>query len=426
MRILILTRNAWDDTNSIGNTVSNFFKDIPDTEYANIYFRSAKPNNSLCEKYYRVTEKDVLRNWLTPSKTGESFAFKAEINGNTAGDSGASSEKKIISFVHKYNIDSLNKLSDMIWDSKKWINGNLDSFIKSFDPDVAFTFVKALPQYFHTVRLLREKYNVPLLTLIADDEYTGYLRRGQKKQIERLRYIIEESAVVTGCSQEICGYYNTVFGCDAAPLYKGCDLSAPVKVKTNDPVSVVYAGNLLFGRLDIIRRVSAALESFSASGGKRVSFDIYSNTLLSEADIKANFGNSKCTRFLGGESYTVIKDRLAKADIVLHAESFEDDEIIKTRYSFSTKIIDYLQSGSVILAVGPGEIASVKYIKEIPGAFVIDDPESINSMLPILLNDSDDFPDRAAKTREFARKYHDSKALSGELNKLLKKIASGG
>lgn len=426
MRILILTRNAWDDTNSIGNTVSNFFKDIPDTEYANIYFRSAKPNNSLCEKYYRVTEKDVLRNWLTPSKTGESFAFKAEINGNTAGDSGASSEKKIISFVHKYNIDSLNKLSDMIWDSKKWINGNLDSFIRSFDPDVAFTFVKALPQYYHTVRLLREKYHVPLLTWIADDEYTGYLSRGKNKQIERLRYIIEESASVTGCSREVCEYYNTVFGCAAVPLYKGCVLTTPVKDKPNDPVSVVYAGNLLFGRLDTIRRVSDAVESFSASGEKRVSFDIYSNTLLPEADIKANFGNNKCTRFLGSESYSVIKERLSKANIVLFAESFDKDEILKTRYSFSTKIIDYLQSGSVILAVGPAEISSVKYIKEIPGAFVIDDPGSIKSLLPVLLNDSDHFPDRAAKTRDFARKYHDSKALSGELNKLLKKTACGG
>ena len=57
---------------------------------------------------------------------------------------------------------------------------------------------------------------------------------------------------------------------------------------------------------------------------------------------------------------------------------------------------------------------------------MIDDPGSIKSLLPVLLNDSDHFPDRAAKTRDFARKYHDSKALSGELNKLLKKTACGG
>ena len=423
MRILILTRNAWNDTNSIGNTVSNFFGDIPDAEYANIYFRSAKPDNRLCEKYYRVTEKDVMRNWFSQRKIGKAFTFKV---GSSVSTAGAANEKKIISLVHKYNLGFLNRLSDKIWDSRKWINRNLDSFIKSFNPDVMFTFVKAAPQYYQTVRLLREKYKIPLLTWIADDEYTGYLRSGRHKQIERLRYIIEESAAVTGCSREICDYYNTVFGCSAVPLYKGCDLSVPVKGKTNNPVSVVYAGNLLFGRLDTIRRVSDAIESFSKSAEKRVLFDIYSNTLLPETDIKEYFGRNKCTRFLGGESYTVIKERLSQADIVLHAESFDDSEIIKTRYSFSTKIIDYLQSGSVILAVGPGEISSVKYIGEIPGAFVIDNLESINSMLPVLLKDSDNFTDRAAKTREFAREHHDSKALSGDLNELLKKIATVG
>ena len=54
---------------------------------------------------------------------------------------------------------------------------------------------------------------------------------------------------------------------------------------------------------------------------------------------------------------------------------------------------------------------------------MIDEPESIKDMLPLLLNDSDSFPDRAVKTREFARNYHDSKALSGELNELLNKIS---
>ena len=423
MRILVITRNAWDDTNSIGNTISNFFKDIPNAEFANIYFRAAKPNNELCEKYFRVTEREVLRNWLTPSRNGRAFEYKNDSGESPVGSASAKSEKKIIVLAHKYHLRSLNKLSDRIWDSKKWINNNLDAFIQDFAPDLVFSFVKAAPQYYQTIRYLRERYQIPLLAWIADDEYSGYLKSSQDKFIDRLRYILEQATAVKGCSQEICDYYNSVFGCAATPLYKGCDLSFPVHDKVNDPISIVYAGNLLVGRLDIIREISDELENYVNSGGKRVSFDIYSNTLLSETDITEYFGNNKCTRFLGSESYAVIKERLSKADIVLHAESFNDDEILKTRYSFSTKIIDYLQSGSVILAVGPGDISSIKYIKGIPGAFVIDEPESIKDMLPLLLNDSDSFPDRAVKTREFARKNHDSKALSGELNELLKKIS---
>jgi len=424
MRILVITRHAWDDTNSIGNTISNFFKDIPDAEFANIYFRAAKPGNGLCEKYFRVTEKDVFRNWFSPSKNGKSFEYKAGSGGSPAVSSSASSEKKIISLIHKYNLQSLNKLSDRIWDSKKWLNGNLDAFIQSFAPDLVFSFVKAAPQYYQTIRYLREKYQIPLLAWIADDEYTGYLKTSQEKYIERLRYILEQATAVKGCSQEICDYYNSVFGCGATPLYKGCDLSFPVNEKASDPISIVYAGNLLVGRLDIIREISDELENYVTSGGKRVSFDIYSNTPMSDADIAACFGRNRCTAFKGNESYDVIKERLSKADIVLLAESFDENEIIKTRYSFSTKIIDYMQSGSVILAVGPGEISSIKYTRKIPGAFVIDDIGLIKESLPVLLNDAEHFGERAAKTHEFARQFHDSKTLTEDLNQLLKSIAS--
>ena len=150
MRILVLTRNAWDDTNSIGNTVSNFFRDIPGAEFANLYFRSSMPNNRLCKRYFQVTEKHILRNWFSPSKIGRSFVLEAEPRGKAPG---RSNEKKIISLIHKYNLRSVVRLSDYLWDSRRWINRNLDDFIESFAPDLVFSFVKAEPQYYQTIPL---------------------------------------------------------------------------------------------------------------------------------------------------------------------------------------------------------------------------------------------------------------------------------
>ena len=425
MRILVLTRNAWDDTNSIGNTVSNFFRDIPDAEFANLYFRSSMPNNRLCRRYFRVTEKDVLRNWFSPDKIGRALVWDPDAEAEAPVQTSAAREKKLISLIHKYNLRSAEKVSDFLWDSRRWLNPKLDAFIEDFKPDVVFSFVKALPQYYQTIRYLRERYDLPLLTWIADDEYTGYLEWGQKKQIARLQMELENSAAVKGCSQEICDYYNSVFHCSATPLYKGCDLSAPVQKRKGDQISIVYAGNLLFGRLDVLRAFSDAVED-CAAGGKALSFDIYSGTPLTEAEIETCFGKNRCTAFRGREDYDVIKERLRKADIVLLAESFEPEEILKTRYSFSTKIIDYLQCGSVILAVGPECLASIRYLRNIPGTFVIDGLEAIGTQLPRLLEDAENFDRRAAETRAFARQHHDKKVLAAQLEQLLRTIASGG
>ena len=414
MKILIITRNAWDDTNAIGNTLSTFFGSMEEVEFANIYFRSSRPNNKLCKNYYQTSETEVLKKWFSPQKIGRRFVLAADKEIQTA--SAGKKEKTLIRFIQKYGVKPAYKISDRLWYSKKWINDNFKNFIESFSPDMVFSFVKSAPQYYLTIQYLRENYNIPLLSWIADDEYTGLLQNNSQKEIQNLKYILNESAVVKGCSEEICEYYNSIFDCNATPFYKGCDLSTPVKDTVGAPIEMVYAGNLLYGRLDIIGKIADAIE------GKNVSFKIYSNTALLSTEIQEYFGQKQCTKYMGKKEYEVIKQQLSCADIVVHVESFEDSQILKTRYSFSTKIIDYLQSGSVVLAIGPKEISSIKYIEKIPGTYVIDNLDHLQTDFDHLLSEASDFCHRAKKTREFAQQYHDGTVISKQLTETINRI----
>ena len=422
MKILVISRNPWDDTNSIGNTLSNFFGGVEDVEFAAIYFRSAKPNNKLCKKYYRTSEIEVARKWFKPNRIGKSFTLEG---GATVDRESGKNEKKLVRLIHKYGLKLAYKLSDHLWYSKKWINRNLDAFIEDFAPDLVVTFVKSAPQYYLTVKHLREKYNVPLFTWIADDEYTALKKKKAQREIDNLEYILKQSAQVTGCSTEICEYYNSIFGCEAKPLYKSCDLSTPVKESVNDPLTIVYAGNLLYGRLEIISRIAKEINKMAESG-VNVLFEVYSNTELSDQEMQNAFCNSEFTKYMGRRDYDYIKHRLSEADIVLHVESFEDEEILKTRYSFSTKIIDYLQSGSVILAVGPEQIASMRYISHIPGAKVINSLDCLESDLKSLLSDAPYFSRYASESREFAEQNHSCASAAEKMAKMFNEIVKGG
>lgn len=422
MKILVITRNAWDDTNAIGNTLSNFFTGIDDLEFAAVYFRSAEPNNELCETYYNASEIEILRNWFKPSKIGKSFQ---KTYGAVSQAQKNNREKKMVRLVQRYGIKLAYKISDFLWYSKKWINGNLDSFIEKFSPDIVVTFVKSAPQYYLTVKHLREKYDIPLFSWIADDEYTSLKKRKSHREIENLRYILNESAVVFGCSVELCEYYNLIFGCHATPLYKGCNLEKPLSIHTNDQIEIVYAGNLLYGRLEIISKISKALAEIN-SNGRKIAFEVYSNTALLDSEIQTHFGEDSFARYMGKKSYDFIKNRLSKADIVLHVESFEEDQIIKTKYSFSTKIIDYLQSGSVILAVGPNEVSSMKYIAKIPGTCVINNMSDLKSGLQKLFDDASNYKERIQQTRDFAERNHNYIQVSQQLKETFTKIAKKG
>ena len=422
MKILVITRNAWDDTNAIGNTISNFFDGIDNIEFANIYFRSSQPNNKVCKDYYRVTEKDILKNWFSPKKIGKSFTVDAALKKESSVS--AKNEKKIIRFIQKYGFKVAYRFSDYLWYSEKWINENLDNFIEKFSPDIIFSFVKSAPQYYLTVKHLREKFNIPLLSWVADDEYSELLKNGEQNKIKNLQYILKESSAIKGCSEEICDYYGNVFGCSMTPLYKGCDFNSSVKDSVGNPIKIVYAGNLLYGRLEIISKISDIIEKYS-SNIQSVSFDIYSNTSLMASEIQEKFGNKSFTHYKGRQDYNVIKEKLAKADIVLHVESFENDQILKTKYSFSTKIIDALQSGSVLLAVGPVEVASIRYIQKIPGAYVISNIETINDELECIFGESCEYVDRAKKIRRYAEEYHNGEENSKKTAETLKSVIGG-
>lgn len=419
MRVLVISRNAWDDANAIGNTLSNFFCGIDTLEFASVYFREADPDNVLCRQYYRVTEMEVIKKWLSPKKIGRSFVWERD-SCSKAASTAQKSEKNVIRFIRTHNVRLAYEISDRVWYSQKWLNQNFRDFIEEFCPDLMVTFVKSAPQYYLTVKFLRENYHIPLFSWIADDEYTALTQKKSKKNIRNLKYILSESVAVCGCSQEICDYYNTIFGCHATPLYKGCDLTEPIKKNDNRTLKIVYAGNLLYGRLEIIKKIAEYLEDYGLDGGK-VAFDIYSNTLLSHAE-QEYFRQKGFSKYNGRQDYLTVKQRLSEADIVLHVESFDAAYILQTKYSFSTKIIDCLQSGSVLLAVGPKELASISYANRIPGAYVIDDMNDLQSKLIKILNDKSALPERAMQIRSFAKSNHDASSNAERLKKLFETI----
>jgi hypothetical protein len=67
------------------------------------------------------------------------------------------------------------------------------------------------------------------------------------------------------------------------------------------------------------------------------------------------------------------------ADVLVHAEGFDEATRRYTRLSFSTKIAQYLAAGRCVFAYGPEELASVRYIRD-SGAGIAQTDESPNTL----------------------------------------------
>jgi hypothetical protein len=66
MKILIVSRTTWDDSNSFGNTFSNLFGGMKDVEIYNIACRNGVSNNAVAAEELQMTDKSVLKSILNP------------------------------------------------------------------------------------------------------------------------------------------------------------------------------------------------------------------------------------------------------------------------------------------------------------------------------------------------------------------------
>lgn len=66
MKILVISRTAWNKNNSFGNTYHNIFGNMKDVQLANIYLADGTPDNDnyYVTNYYQVSEKEILKSVL--------------------------------------------------------------------------------------------------------------------------------------------------------------------------------------------------------------------------------------------------------------------------------------------------------------------------------------------------------------------------
>lgn len=414
MNILVVGGGSWDDTTSLGNTFSNLFSGWGDVNFHNLYFRETAPNNSVCRDYFRITTKEILMKYLTRRKIGMAFQTTGECKKHE--DRNGAKEKKAISIIHRFGLNAIYELEDKLWYSRKWINEELDQFIDRVKPDIIFSFAAGNSYMWLPIEYIKMRTGAKLILLVADDLHTTYRLNNDRHHLRMrkdLDQLIGLADRIYGISEEMCAYYQKLYGIAATPLYKGCLFENQPMSQVHTPIKFVYAGNLLFGRLETLIALVDCLERLNA-GGMRVTLDIYSGTIITdEQEKKINRGFS--ARFHGEIAYQEVKQKMAEADVVLHVESFEEEQIKRIRYSFSTKIIDCLQSGSVMLAIGPKGISSIEYPRKIPGAVVIDDLQDIYDKVDELVSEGEHLVNRANQMRMFALDRHDITRVRKEL-----------
>lgn len=408
MRILVLSKECWRDDQNGGNVLSNMFEGF-DAEFAQIYCSAGEPLNNICRHYFQVTDSEVVRYCLCKLKV-ESIGHVRYYE-NYPQVSNSNNDVRIVSKWMSGNLARVAR--EIVWKIAHWKSEKLKQFILGFNPDIVFAPCYGNHYMLGLTRFVYDITHKPIISYISDDHYTlnqfnfslvfwvNHLirRRNARRTIKlfSLMYTMTEEQKIQ-CEKD--------FGVPMKILCKSGVFPKEKEKKTvNNPLRFIYAGGIYLNRWKTLSALAKAMRKIN-SGGVKCVLDIYTNNKLpgSQAQL-INDGHT--ANMHAGVPLDELKRIYAESDIALHVESFDIENRMKVRLSFSTKIIDCLESGCAVMAICDRKQAGFAYLKRNNAAICIDDTKELDQTLRSIINNPKELIQYQKNAFELGRKAHD-------------------
>ena len=190
-------------------------------------------------------------------------------------------------------------------------------------------------------------------------------------------------------------------------------------------VEIAFTGSIERGQLSGLVDVARAVEQLTR-GGVDIRLVLYVTDYYRSrvAEHFSRFPNVVTRPHPAAEC---LRAALVRSDVLILAYGFDQPTVDYYRYSFSTKLVPYMLSGTPILAYGPRSIAPIDYALSGAWARVIT-MKSVDRLAAGLLSLVRDPAERArlgARAHATARREHDQSVVGAQFARTLQSVAQG-
>ena len=421
MRVLVISRSAWRSDNNTGNTLTDFFMDMPDMEIFSLCMREQLPQNCIARQHLYISEKQMLKKLL-----GKKATIVAEHTSNQSDDG---FERAMYDAAKKHPGYLLHFAREILWSLSDWNDDLLKKYIQAIHPDVLFfpTFGCYYPHkvlcYLHMLTDAR------IVVFHADDHYTlnqfslsplfWLYRFGLRKW---MRHTVSIADLQYCISQMQKADYDKAFGCSCKVLTKFADFSGKplTKDRYGVPLQLVFTGNIGMNRWKSLKIIADVLKMINKDA-IRAQLRIYTATPLT-GKMKRALQRGESSFLMGSVPGCEVQEIQKNADMLVHVEALDLKNRLAVRHSFSTKIVDYLKAARPILAVGPRDVASIDHLVRNDCAIVADNKVELERKLRSILEDPSELNRVTRNAYECGRKYHNKRDVQSMLLQDLKTV----
>lgn len=421
LRVLLLVAEPWRTDDGGGNTINNFFEGM-NAEFAQIYCSAKLPHNTVCDRYYQITDGMVIKAfWKSKNVIGNRFSGVDFQELETHADTD-SKVNKIINTLKKIHWNCFITAKNYIWRYSKWNTEELDKFVIDFNPDVIYAPCYASPFQLALTRYIKTLTGKKIVTWSADDIFSlkqfsispfFWINRLWNRQCLKKTYPYYDSFY--SISEDEIEEMETVVGQKMKILRKGIKLEqySDLKQDIHSPIRMIYAGGIYIQRWKTLKEIGKVLSIINQNDVK-IRLDIYTQNEPTKRQIKAlNDGKSIFLHAAVGEKE--LTQLYRESDIALHCESFALKNRLLTRLSFSTKIIDCLASGCAVMAVAWKGQTGLKYLKKQDAAICVTNLNDLSKVVKEIVEKPEMLIEYSQKARSCGINNHDIRKIQGEL-----------
>ncbi|GAA3735738.1 hypothetical protein GCM10022225_18080 [Plantactinospora mayteni] len=431
-RVLVVGAAPIGAATGTGITLGNLFEGWPRDRLAQVYTMDVVPPADACGRQFQVDPRSapidhVARRLLSGGdrallRGAPPIAAVPSPGGRRSPRAGLHAELRAVADLSLFRV-----------------SGRLREWVRDFHPDLVYSPLGSV-RIMRLAGRLAQRCGVPLVPHFMDDwpstlYSTGeLLGRARGAVRSSLRTVIRLSEGGICISRPMADEYERRYGRPFAAFVNCVDAAAfadpdsPSRAsRASSGLDLVYVGGLHLDRWRSLRQLGVALESLGSTDAPLLTIHAPEADLDRYRDSFAGCSAVRLARSLRGHEVPGI---LARADVLVHIESFRAEIQQYTRFSLSTKLPQYLAAGRPVLGYGPGELASMLHIRAAEAGIVVgvDDHALLATRLAELCGDAALRRRLARNGYAYARQHHRKEEVAARFAGYLRSMtaARGG
>ena len=311
-------------------------------------------------------------------------------------------------------------------------------WLEKFKPDIIYSTLGSI-RLVMTVQRISTLLSIPVIPHFMDDWLSTYSVQGKSITTLLQRTIIRNMtgrllkkaplglSICDTMASEYSHRYKMRFDSFLNPVKITPSCPALMRRSTGNinPVRFIYIGGLHLSRYENLIEIAGVIRSLRKEGHS-IEFHIFApGKDVAQHGSSLTLENS--VRVCGTLLPEDVQKVLCDYDVAVHVESFLRKHSLYTRLSLSTKIPQYLAAGLPILAYGPADVASCRYIDDNKCGITIgrQNVGALSKAIYELASNPELRFNLGQKSWEVAKERHDINKEQARFQKVLKEVASG-